>query len=89
MYFNLVRQGIPPTDIKFLYYSDAGLDIYGNAILASKKMLESNPKAVRGFIAATAKVGATPSPTPRPPSPRSRSARASSTKPWRRRSCNG
>jgi len=55
MYFNLVRQGIPPADIKFLYYSDVGLNIYGNAILASKKILESNPKAVRGFIAATAK----------------------------------
>lgn len=55
MYFNLVRQGIPPADIKFLYYSDAGLDIYGNAILASKNILEKNPKAVRAFIAATAK----------------------------------
>ena len=55
MYFNLVRQGIAPSDIKFLYYSDAGLNIYGNAILASKKMLDGNPKAVRGFVAATAK----------------------------------
>lgn len=55
MYFNLVRQGIPPGDIKFLYYSDAGLNIYGNAILASKKLMETNPNAVRGFVAATAK----------------------------------
>jgi NitT/TauT family transport system substrate-binding protein len=55
MYFNLVRQGIAPSDIKFLYYSDAGLNIYGNALIASKKMLESNPKAVKGFVAATAK----------------------------------
>ena len=55
MYFNLVRQGIAPSDIKFLYYSDAGLNIYGNAILASKKLLDSNPKVVRGFVAATAK----------------------------------
>src|SRR5262245_31616348 len=55
MYFNFVRQGIAPSDIKFLYYSDAGLNIYGNAILASKKILETNPKAVRGFVAATAK----------------------------------
>jgi NitT/TauT family transport system substrate-binding protein len=50
-----VRQGIPAGDIKFLYYSDAGLNIYGNAILASKKILESNPKAVRAFVNATAK----------------------------------
>jgi NitT/TauT family transport system substrate-binding protein len=38
-----------------MYYSDAGLNIYGNAILASKKILDTNPKAVRGFVAATAK----------------------------------
>jgi NitT/TauT family transport system substrate-binding protein len=55
MYFNLVRQGIAPSDIKFLYYSDAGLNIYGNAVIASKKMLESNPKAVKSFVTATAK----------------------------------
>jgi len=42
-------------DIKFMYYSDAGLDIYGNALIASKKILESNPKAVRGFVNASAK----------------------------------
>lgn len=55
MYFNFIRQGIAPSDIKFLYYSDAGLNIYGNAVLASKKILEGNPQAVRGFVAATAK----------------------------------
>lgn len=55
MYFNFIRQGIAPSDIKFLYYSDVGLNIYGNAILASKKILESNPSAVRGFVTATAK----------------------------------
>jgi NitT/TauT family transport system substrate-binding protein len=55
MYFSLVRQGIKPEDIKFLYYADAGLDIYGNAIVVSKKMLETNPKAVKGFVNATAK----------------------------------
>ena len=55
MYFNLVRQGIKPEDIKFLYYSDAGLDIYGNAIMASKKILTEQPAVVKGFIKATAK----------------------------------
>ena len=55
MYFNLVRQGIPPADIKFMYYSDAGLDIYGNTLFVSKKVLEANPKAVRGFVNASAK----------------------------------
>lgn len=55
MYFNFVRNGTPPADIRFLYYADVGLDIYGNAILASKKIIEGDPKAVRGFVAATAK----------------------------------
>jgi NitT/TauT family transport system substrate-binding protein len=55
MYFNFVRQGIPSSDIRFLYFSDAGLNIYGNAILASKKILATNPEAVKGFVAATAK----------------------------------
>ncbi len=55
MYFNLVRQGIKPEDIKFLYYSDAGMDIYGNAILASKKIMTERPAVVKGFVKATAK----------------------------------
>ena len=55
MYFNLVRQGIPASDIKFMYYSDVGLDIYGNTLFASKKVLEANPKAVRGWVNASAK----------------------------------
>jgi NitT/TauT family transport system substrate-binding protein len=54
MYFNFIRQGIPPADIRFLYFSDAGLNIYGNAILASKKILTANPDAVRAFVLATA-----------------------------------
>jgi NitT/TauT family transport system substrate-binding protein len=55
MYFALTRQGIKPSDIKFLYYSDAGLDLYGNAILASKKMVDTHPDIVRRFVAASAK----------------------------------
>jgi NitT/TauT family transport system substrate-binding protein len=54
MYFGLVRQGIKPTDIKFLYYSDVGMDIYGNAIVASRKIL-ANPALVKGFVNAVAK----------------------------------
>jgi NitT/TauT family transport system substrate-binding protein len=55
MYFSFVRQGIKPEDIKFLYYSDAGMDIYGNGIVVSKKMLDANPAVVKAFVAATAK----------------------------------
>lgn len=55
MYFNFLRQGVAPADIRFLYFSDAGLNIYGNALLASRKMLTTNPDAVRRFVNATAK----------------------------------
>lgn len=55
MYFSLIKQGIKPADIKFLYYSDVGMDLYGNAIIASKKMLDTKPALVKGFVAAAAK----------------------------------
>ena len=54
MYFGLVRQGIKPEDIRFLYYADVGMDIYGNAIVASKKVL-ADPATVKGFVNAVAK----------------------------------
>ncbi len=55
MYFGLTKQGIKPADIKFLYYSDMGMDLYGNGIVASKKMLETKPNIVKGFVLASAK----------------------------------
>ena len=55
MYFGLTSKGIKPADIKFLYYADNGMDIYGNGIVASKKMLDTKPEVVKGFIAASAK----------------------------------
>ena len=55
MEFGLQKAGIKAEDIHFLYYSDAGLDLYSNAILASRKMLAENPDAVRRFVAATAR----------------------------------
>jgi NitT/TauT family transport system substrate-binding protein len=55
MYFNLVRQSIKPEEIRFLYYSDAGMDIYGNAILASKKILSEHSDVVKRFLKASAK----------------------------------
>jgi NitT/TauT family transport system substrate-binding protein len=55
MYFGLVKAGIAPADIKFLYYSDAGLDLYGNAIVLSKKFRTENPDAAKAFVAASAR----------------------------------
>ena len=54
-YFNLIKAGAKPEDVKFLYYTDAGLPIYGNSLAASKKLLDTNPAAVRGFVAASAR----------------------------------
>ena len=55
MYFGLQKAGIAPDDIRFLYYSDAGLDLYGNGIMASKKIVAENPDAVKRFVAVTAR----------------------------------
>ena len=55
MYFGLTRQGINPANIKFQYYADMGMDLYGNGIVASKKILETKPAIVKGFVSASAK----------------------------------
>jgi NitT/TauT family transport system substrate-binding protein len=55
MFFGLQKTGIKVEDIRFLYYSDAGLDLYGNGIMASQKILANNPDAVKRFVAVTAR----------------------------------
>jgi NitT/TauT family transport system substrate-binding protein len=55
MYFGLVKAGIAPADIKFLYYGDAGLDLYGNAIVLSKNFHTTKPDAAKAFVAASAR----------------------------------
>lgn len=55
MYFGLQKAGIAPDEIKFLYYSDAGLDLYGNGIIVSQKLQTGNPDAVKRFVQVTAR----------------------------------
>jgi NitT/TauT family transport system substrate-binding protein len=55
MFFGLQKAGIPPDDVKFLYYADAGLDLYGNGLMASKKLRTENPDALKRFVAVTAR----------------------------------
>ncbi len=55
MYFGLVKAGIASADIKFMYYADAGLDLYGNAIVLSKKFRTTNPEAAKAFVAVSAR----------------------------------
>ena len=55
MDFGLQKTGIKPDDIRFLYYADAGLDLYSNGIMVSQKLRTENPDAVKRFVAATAR----------------------------------
>ncbi|MDR3470713.1 MAG: ABC transporter substrate-binding protein [Devosia sp.] len=55
MYFGLLKAGIPAESIKFLYYSDVGLDLYGNGIVLSKKFRTINPDAAKAFVAVSAR----------------------------------
>jgi NitT/TauT family transport system substrate-binding protein len=55
MFFGLQKAGIPPETVHFMYYSDAGLDLYGNGIMASKKLRADNPDALKRFVAVTAR----------------------------------
>lgn len=50
---DLKARGAAPSDIVSFLYSDYGLDLYGNAVIASSAMIKENPKAVAGFIRAT------------------------------------
>jgi ABC-type nitrate/sulfonate/bicarbonate transport system substrate-binding protein len=40
-------------ELSVLKYSDAGVDLYGNAILASSNLIAQNPKLVAAFLRAT------------------------------------
>lgn len=55
MYFGLTRAGIRPEDIKFLYYGEVGLDLYGNGIIASQKLRSERPETLKKFVEVTAR----------------------------------
>jgi len=49
---NLKAAGVPEDQISVFLYADHGLDLYGNAVMGSPKLLQENPEAVRGFLRA-------------------------------------
>lgn len=52
-YINLIGLKVDPDkDIRWLYYSDLGLDLYSNGIMVSQKLLQENPKAVASLVKA-------------------------------------
>jgi ABC-type nitrate/sulfonate/bicarbonate transport system substrate-binding protein len=44
---------MPPAELSVLPYASAGPDLYGNAVLASRKLIAEHPQALRGFLRAT------------------------------------
>lgn len=54
IWFNLKAMGVKQEDVVFMRYADQGLDLYGNALMVSRRMLETNPEVVRAFVRATA-----------------------------------
>lgn len=49
---SLAKAGTKAEDLNIFYYSDNGLDLYGNAIVVKKSFLKQNPDVVKNFLAA-------------------------------------
>jgi NitT/TauT family transport system substrate-binding protein len=52
---NLEARGVKAADVVVLPYPAYGVKLYGNAIIASPKLLKDNPDAVKAFLMAFAK----------------------------------
>ena len=52
---NLEARGVNIADVVVLPYPEFGVKLYGNAIIASPKILKDNPAAVKAFLSAFAK----------------------------------
>jgi len=49
---SLNKIGAKPQDLNIFYYSENGLDLYGNGIIVKQSFLKANPTVVRGFLKA-------------------------------------
>jgi NitT/TauT family transport system substrate-binding protein len=52
---NLEARGVKAEDVVILPYADYGVKLYGNAIIASPKLIKENPAAIKAFLTAFAK----------------------------------
>jgi NitT/TauT family transport system substrate-binding protein len=52
---NVRTLGLDIAEVGRLDYADWGLNFYGNAMIASRQIIDSNPEAVRGAVQAVAK----------------------------------
>jgi NitT/TauT family transport system substrate-binding protein len=52
-YINLIGMKVDPDkDIRWMFYSDYGVDLYSNGVMVSQKLLKEKPKAVAGLVRA-------------------------------------
>jgi NitT/TauT family transport system substrate-binding protein len=49
---NLEAAGVSRDEVNSFLYSDSGVDVYGNAIMAPTSYIEENPEVIRGLLAA-------------------------------------
>jgi NitT/TauT family transport system substrate-binding protein len=52
---NLEARGVKAADVVVLPYPAFGVKLYGNAIIASPKLIKENPEAIKAFLAAFTK----------------------------------
>ncbi|MCB4364154.1 ABC transporter substrate-binding protein [Hydrogenophaga taeniospiralis] len=52
---NLEARGVKAADVVILPYADHGVKVYGNAIIASPKLIKENPAAIKAFLSAFTK----------------------------------
>ncbi|MGQ9369390.1 ABC transporter substrate-binding protein [Azospirillum sp. ST 5-10] len=52
---NLRAQGVKESDLTVFNYADAGLTLYGNALLPAPRLMAENPEALKGFLRAVVK----------------------------------
>ena len=52
---NIEARGVKAADVVVMQYPDFGVKLYGNAIIASPKIIKENPAAVKAFLSAFTK----------------------------------
>jgi NitT/TauT family transport system substrate-binding protein len=53
VWFSAKMMGVDPEkDLRFIMFSDYGMDLYANTIFFSRKFVKEHPEAVRGFVRA-------------------------------------
>jgi len=52
---NLEARGVKAEDVVIMPYADYGVKLYGNAIIASPKLIQENPDAIKAFLKAFSK----------------------------------